>query len=206
MTSAPQEDALAWCRNCDHIIVWQHDRDDAAEIIPGIGFWYRADTMTEVCGGSEEEDEDGGWHIPRQSAPEQDCRLSPALPLGNTWKPGERVELVRPQRRGTRPGIVERIDREYGYRESLVIRFDDGEVRAINPDAIRHRRREEQDEIPSRPTTNCGCGHPLIWVGGCWQHDAAPYLWGDDHDPDAEDPHEGDPTRTYWDQEDGVSD
>ena len=74
-------------------------------------------------------------------------RLSPVHPLERTWKPGERVELVsggyggRPQE--LRLGTVERIDREYGYSESLVVRFDDGEVRAINPDVMRHRRAQE---------------------------------------------------------------
>lgn len=72
-------------------------------------------------------------------------RLSPTIGLGETWTPGQEVELVsggyggRPQE--LRPGVVERIDREYGYHESLVVRFDDDdEVRSINPDVMRHRR------------------------------------------------------------------
>lgn len=41
---------------------------------------------------------------------------------------------------------------------------------------------------PSRgdalPRTGCGCGYELVYVDGEWQHDAAPSLWGNDHDPD----------------------
>lgn len=70
-------------------------------------------------------------------------RLSPVHALIETWKPGERVELVQHVRYGIsklRPGTVARIDRTYGYRESLVVEFDDGETRAINPDVMRHVR------------------------------------------------------------------
>jgi len=78
-------------------------------------------------------------------------RLSPTHALESTWKPGDRVELVRWARRapdkggsdtGPRPGTVDRIDREYGYRERLVVAFDDGETAPINPDVMRHRREE----------------------------------------------------------------
>lgn len=74
-------------------------------------------------------------------------RLSPVHPLESTWKPGERVEAVH--RKGsygpteTRPGTVDRIARTYGYHESLIVAFDDGETRAINPDVMRHMAREE---------------------------------------------------------------
>lgn len=34
------------------------------------------------------------------------------------------------------------------------------------------------------PRTDCGCGYEIIFTPEGWQHDAAPYLWGDDHDPD----------------------
>lgn len=71
-------------------------------------------------------------------------RLSPTHPLERTWKPGERVELVSGGYGGKptelRPGTVDRIDRAYGYRESLVVAFDDGETRPINPDVMRHVR------------------------------------------------------------------
>ena len=56
--------------------------------------------------------------------------------------------------------------------------------------------------MTERPTTTCGCGYDLIWVTGEWQHNAAPGLWGDDHDPDAEAPDEA--ARIFWDLEDGV--
>lgn len=75
--------------------------------------------------------------------------LSPIHALERTWKPGERVEAVSGGYGGNptilRQGRVERIDREYGYHESLVVRFDDGETRAINPDVMRHCR----DEVKS---------------------------------------------------------
>lgn len=75
-------------------------------------------------------------------------RLSPTIALGNTWKPGERVELVeggyggRPVK--TRPGTVACIRRIYGYHERLVVKFDDGEERPINPDVMRHIKRKEE--------------------------------------------------------------
>jgi hypothetical protein len=40
------------------------------------------------------------------------------------------------------------------------------------------------------PTATCGCGYDLIWIDGHWEHDAAPSLWGDDHEPDAPAPAE----------------
>ena len=32
------------------------------------------------------------------------------------------------------------------------------------------------------PRSTCGCGFTIILTEDGWQHDAAPYLWGDDHD------------------------
>jgi len=58
---------------------------------------------------------------------------------------------------------------------------------------------------PDRPEAFCGCGHILIWCAGEWQHNAAPYLWGDDHDPHAPAPAAADPGRLYWDKNDGVT-
>lgn len=70
-------------------------------------------------------------------------RLSPVHALGETWRPGERVEHARPGK-PPRPGTVERIEREYGYHEHLVVKFDDSaRSGAINPDVMRHRREEE---------------------------------------------------------------
>jgi len=57
--------------------------------------------------------------------------------------------------------------------------------------------------IPERPYGVCGCGYPIVWVCGHWEHDAAPSLWGDDHDPDDMEPVGLD--RDYWDEQDGVS-
>lgn len=60
------------------------------------------------------------------------------------------------------------------------------------------------DDVDYRPTTTCGCGHTLVWVGGEWEHDVAPYIWGDDHDAD-EPPPTG-AAREHWDRVDLVVD
>lgn len=40
-----------------------------------------------------------------------------------------------------------------------------------------------------RPRTTCGCGFDIVYIGyGEWQHDAAPYFWGDDHDAQPDGP------------------
>jgi hypothetical protein len=57
---------------------------------------------------------------------------------------------------------------------------------------------------PERPTDTCDCGHRLLWIGGAWEHDAAPSLWGNDHNPSADDPAPDDLARTHWDRQDGV--
>ena len=43
---------------------------------------------------------------------------------------------------------------------------------------------EEDEGHPVYPTAVCGCGSELIYTPEGWQHDAAPWVWGDDHDPD----------------------
>jgi hypothetical protein len=68
---------------------------------------------------------------------------------------------------------------------------------------------ETTDEVPfqpARPTASCGCGHSLIWCDNHWEHDAAPFLWGDDHEPDEHAPSKDDPARIYWDKKDGWGD
>ncbi len=73
----------------------------------------------------------------------------PVIPLHgrsmtHIWKPGEAVEQV--SRRGpygpeeTRPGTVVMVESYLMRHERLIVRFDDGEQRAINPDVMRHRR------------------------------------------------------------------
>lgn len=57
-------------------------------------------------------------------------------------------------------------------------------------------------DCPSRPRQLCGCGYEVVWVRGDWEHDAAPGLWGEDHDIDAAAP-DGQ-IRGHWDSEDGV--
>jgi hypothetical protein len=57
---------------------------------------------------------------------------------------------------------------------------------------------------PDRLRSNCGCGVEVIWTPQGWQHDAAPYIWGDDHDVDLPDPSPEHPAVKYWDIMDGV--
>lgn len=63
---------------------------------------------------------------------------------------------------------------------------------------------EDKADFPARPRTFCGCGYELVWVSGEWQHDCAPYLWGDDHDPHPDEPEPTGLAREYWDAEDCV--
>lgn len=64
----------------------------------------------------------------------------------------------------------------------------------------------EDDSFPDRPRIPCGCGYDLVYISGDWEHDAAPSLWGDDHDPDG-DFDEADPAVIrYWDIQDCVID
>lgn len=58
-------------------------------------------------------------------------------------------------------------------------------------------------EVLARPTGSCGCGFELVWVEGRWEHNAAPSLWGDDHDTDLPPP-TGE-AREFWDVRDGVT-
>jgi hypothetical protein len=63
-------------------------------------------------------------------------------------------------------------------------------------------RSDDEKAIDSRPTAICGCGHELVWIRGEWQHNVAPSIWGDDHDPD--EPAPTGPARDHWDAIDGV--
>lgn len=42
----------------------------------------------------------------------------------------------------------------------------------------------DDEDDDTYPKASCGCGFELIYTAEGWQHDAAPYLWGDDHDAD----------------------
>jgi hypothetical protein len=64
----------------------------------------------------------------------------------------------------------------------------------------------QQPGVPDRIRSSCGCGHEIVWTGDGWQHDVAPYFWGDDHDIDEPEPDPEHPARRYWDIEDGVRD
>jgi hypothetical protein len=92
--------------------------------------------------------EDLALHLLGGEEPRHGRRLHPVHAMEETWKPGDSVEYCSNLGSGSnpkmryRPARVERIDREWGYHESLVVRFEDGdeEVRAINPDVMRHRQ------------------------------------------------------------------
>lgn len=65
----------------------------------------------------------------------------PMFPLERTWKLGDAVEHVTRDRwTPLRPGIVDHIERQLVVSESLIIAFDDGETRGINPSVMRHIR------------------------------------------------------------------
>jgi hypothetical protein len=73
----------------------------------------------------------------RAEASLQDARLL-GFDLGRIWEVGDRVEQVV-RHSPDRPGTVESIRSEIVRIQHLWIRFDDGELRAINPDVMRHR-------------------------------------------------------------------
>jgi hypothetical protein len=54
------------------------------------------------------------------------------------------------------------------------------------PDVEPDKPEEPGNSLPGGDyiRTDCGCGYEVIYTPEGWQHDAAPYLWGDDHTPD----------------------
>jgi hypothetical protein len=42
----------------------------------------------------------------------------------------------------------------------------------------------KDDSHPIYVEADCGCGCQLIYTPEGWQHRDAPWIWGDDHDPD----------------------
>lgn len=38
------------------------------------------------------------------------------------------------------------------------------------------------DELTEGDEDTCGCGFEIVWTGDEWQHDAAPWRWGGDHE------------------------
>ena len=56
-------------------------------------------------------------------------------------------------------------------RTANTIQCTPGAADALNP--------LDPDE---RPRSNCGCGFNVVYTGQGWQHDAAPWFWGNDHD------------------------
>lgn len=65
----------------------------------------------------------------------------PTFPLANIWQVGERVELVSGGF-AKLCGTVAAIEPYYVTHERLIVSFEDGETRAINPDVMRHVREE----------------------------------------------------------------
>jgi hypothetical protein len=41
---------------------------------------------------------------------------------------------------------------------------------------------DAENELEEGDEGACSCGYPVVWTGDEWQHDAAPWRWGDDHD------------------------
>lgn len=66
-------------------------------------------------------------------------------------------------------------------------------------DSIRPDGSPETDPADDyAPRSHCvGCGFPLVYLYGEWQHDAAPDAWGNDHDP--EPGTDGDALAAAWD-------
>lgn len=75
-----------------------------------------------------------GWQMAHAEIQE------PKFPLEHQWKIGERVEQVPTSLLKWRTGTVARIQRRAVWVETLIIDFDDGESRGINPDVLRHIR------------------------------------------------------------------
>jgi len=50
------------------------------------------------------------------------------------------------------------------------------------PDPLEPDDDDEDEPIEAGDEVTCGCGFPILWTGEVWQHNAAPYLWGDDHE------------------------
>lgn len=82
--------------------------------------------------------------------------------------------------------------------------YFDGFIMGALLERSRHEQQPDGNPASERPRTDC-CGYDLVWVCGHWEHDAAPSLWGDDHDADAPPP-EDEEARRYWDEQDGVID
>lgn len=54
-------------------------------------------------------------------------------------------------------------------------------------DAVALLAKQAAQEEPEGPTSMCGCGFDLVYdLHQGWYHDAAPELWGDDHDPNVD--------------------
>lgn len=101
-------------------------------------------------------------------------------------------------------GAVEVVLGRRPYNEvlgDLVRKVANGDLPTSSLIAYLDEERQAAAVIPDRPRTSCGCGYELVWCGDHWEHDAAPFLWGDDHSPDAPEP--TGPARWFWDQEDG---
>lgn len=89
---------------------------------------------------------------------------------------------------------------EHATPAHMAALYGAGTLHTLQAYSAAHR----SDLHPPRPTASCGCGYDLIWINGNWEHDAAPSLWGDDHQPDI--PAATGPAATHWNQQDHTND
>lgn len=107
------------------------------------------------------------------------------------WLDGQEIPF---REEGVDPGYGHlRSDWEMGTAairadEKLSPSFRDAVISARNAWATsKHIEQDLEVEPPEEGTeATCGCGYPLVWTGEHWEHDVAPWRWGDDHDPDPE--------------------
>lgn len=92
-------------------------------------------------------------------------------------------QAVSANKSGSKPGS----DAIIWYRWH--VRYDSDDLAAIRSVIgqllnARWSERSAGAAVPNRyPTDTCGCGHELVYTPEGWQHNVAPYFWGDDHDP-----------------------
>lgn len=104
-----------------------------------------------ICKGANVDvyDEDGNHvgYLTPEFADKLPHIAPPKFPLSRIWSIGERVEAVSGGYGGNptvlRPGTVAAIEPYYVTFERLIVSFDDGETRGINPDVMRHIKEED---------------------------------------------------------------
>ena len=76
---------------------------------------------------------------------------------------------------------------EHGYQQVVTRALTAAStflLAALNPATAGEVGTSCVDEVPEYVRSACGCGHELVFTPDGWQHDAAPWFWGDDHDAD----------------------